>query len=404
MMKLPKAHIAAATALVCVVLCAAPLLARPTSPVARTPVHRLVVPASRELPRAASRRPAANPAASHKSAAHASSTQPVASHRPVKSAGKQTGVLVADPYTISRVHAWEKAQRNAPIHSPIAVRVAKSTLRLNTASPELSSSPKLTQPDPTSSIADVSAAPHQAALNDDPGDLMVSTTELPPIKTIGEEAVTPVFIAPARVLLSYDKRGRLLIPPPLYGSHEVLLHQNQMADQDGLTRVQDDEGLLDLRREKKLVALPEDETLRIDTRLPANRRFSRPWTAQFLAILSRDHYAAFHLPLQVDSAVRTVEVQQHLVRTNGNAAPAAGDTASPHLTGQAIDIAKSGLSLTEIAWMRTYLQPLIDQGKIDVEEEFQQACFHISVYKNYLPSAPARNTLATRQSQTAPAY
>ena len=44
--------------------------------------------------------------------------------------------------------------------------------------------------------------------------------------------------------------------------------------------------------------------------------------------------------------------------------------------------------------MRTYLSPLIDQGKIDVEEEFQQSCFHISVYKNYLPILPARLTVA----------
>jgi len=36
---------------------------------------------------------------------------------------------------------------------------------------------------------------------------------------------------------------------------------------------------------------------------------------------------------------------------------------------------------------------LIEQGKIDVEEEFQQACFHISVYRNYVPIAPL--TLAT---------
>jgi hypothetical protein len=92
------------------------------------------------------------------------------------------------------------------------------------------------------------------------------------------------------------------------------------------------------------------------------------------------------------------------MRTNGNAAPAAGDTASPHLTGQAIDIAKSSLSLPEIAWMRAYLQPLIDAGKIDVEEEFQQACFHISVYKNYLPATPPHLTVATRQSPPPTAY
>jgi hypothetical protein len=98
--------------------------------------------------------------------------------------------------------------------------------------------------------------------------------------------------------------------------------------------------------------------------------------------------------------VRTVAVQQRLVRTNGNAAPVSGETASPHLTGEAVDIAKHGLSLAEIAWMRTYLGPLIDSGKIDVEEEFRQACFHISVYKVYLPVVPHVTVAATRQLPT----
>jgi hypothetical protein len=97
-----------------------------------------------------------------------------------------------------------------------------------------------------------------------------------------------------------------------------------------------------------------------------------------------------------------VEFQQHLVHINGNAAPAEGDTASPHLTGQAVDIAKHGLSLTEIAWLRGYLLPLVQEGKVDVEEEFQQSCFHISVYRKYLPPAtPPNHTPATsRHSET----
>jgi hypothetical protein len=177
-----------------------------------------------------------------------------------------------------------------------------------------------------------------------------------------------------------------------------------MADQEGLDRVQDDAGLLDLLRQKKLVALPAGETLRVDERLPENRRYSRPWTATFLAALSRDFYASFHLPLQVNSAVRTVAFQQRLLRVNGNAASAVGQEASPHLTGQAVDIAKRGLSLAQIAWMRAYLGPLIDQGKIDVEEEFQQACFHISVYKNYLPAVPAARQLSTATLSERPSY
>ncbi len=39
--------------------------------------------------------------------------------------------------------------------------------------------------------------------------------------------------------------------------------------------------------------------------------------------------------------------------------------------------------------MRTYLRPLMQVGKVDVEEEFQQACFHISVYRSYAPEMPS---------------
>jgi hypothetical protein len=73
------------------------------------------------------------------------------------------------------------------------------------------------------------------------------------------------------------------------------------------------------------------------------------------------------------------------MRTNGNAAPAEGDVVSPHLTGATVDIAKSGLSRQEMAWMRERLLALQSAGKIDVEEEFRQACFHITVYKVYAP-------------------
>jgi hypothetical protein len=206
--------------------------------------------------------------------------------------------------------------------------------------------------------------------------------ERPQISSAGEVASTPVILPSL-----YNKRGRLIVPPPLKGSRDILVHQNLIADRDGLDRIQNDEDLLDMRRDSLLVSLPSGKALQIDDRLPGNRRYCRPWTGRFLADLARAHYAQFHAPLQVNSAVRTVEFQEYLVHINGNAAPADGDTASPHLTGQAVDIAKHGLSLTEIAWLRGYLLPLVQQGKIDVEEEFQQACFHISVYKKYLPAA-----------------
>jgi len=210
--------------------------------------------------------------------------------------------------------------------------------------------------------------------------------ERPQLASVEEVASTPVILPNL-----YNKRGRLIVPPPLKGSHEILVHQNEVADSDGLSRIQNDDDLLDMRNKKLLVSLPDNEAMQVDDRLPANRRYCRPWTAQFLTTLARAHYARFHTPLQVNSAVRTVEFQQHLLHINGNAAPAEGDTASPHLTGQAVDIAKHGLSLEEIAWLRGYLLPLVQAGKVDVEEEFQQSCFHISVYKKYLPPAPERD-------------
>lgn len=172
---------------------------------------------------------------------------------------------------------------------------------------------------------------------------------------------------------------------PLYGSHEILVHQNLMAGRDGLERILNDDDLLDKRRDHQLVPIPESAALRVDERLPLNRRFCRPWVAQFLATMADAHYARFHTPLQVNSAVRTVEFQHQLIHHNGNAAPAEGETASPHLTGQAIDIAKRWMPLAEISWLRGYLLPLIESGRIDVEEEFQQSCFHISAYRTNSP-------------------
>jgi hypothetical protein len=124
----------------------------------------------------------------------------------------------------------------------------------------------------------------------------------------------------------------------------------------------------------------------VNGNLLANHRYCRPWTARFLSDLAAAHDAEFHRPLEVSSAVRTVQYQKRLMQVNGNAAPAVGDVVSPHMTGAAVDIAKDNLSRAEMAWMRRYLLAREAEGKIDVEEEFQQSCFHIAVYKNYLPA------------------
>ena len=290
------------------------------------------------------------------------------------------------PATITRIGATSrKATSSDFLYAAVPSRADATTIK---------APGHLDDPSSKSAIRDTVQAPSKQV-----GVVSVirPTADHPSLPPVEQVASTPVILPSL-----YNKRGRLIVPPPLKGSHEILLRQNQVADRDGLDRIQSDDDILDLRNQKLLVSIPTSGTLLIDERLPANRRYCRPWTAQFLATLSRSYYARFHTPLQVNSAVRTVEFQQRLLRTNGNAAPAEGDTASPHLTGQAIDLAKHGLTLTQIAWLRGYLLPLVQQGKVDVEEEFQQACFHISVYKKYLPpaTAPRRNLAGTHSAET----
>lgn len=187
----------------------------------------------------------------------------------------------------------------------------------------------------------------------------------------------------------YTRTGRLIVPPPLRGSREILVHQNEMADAAGLERIENDEELDRLRYQHQLVQIAGTSALRVNPELPENRRFARPWTAKFASDIARAYYAKFGQPLDLNSAVRTISYQLRLQRVNGNAADIAGETASPHLTGQAIDFGKKGMTMAQIAWMRMYLTPLMQAGMIDVEEEFQQACFHISVYRSYVGMRPA---------------
>ena len=177
--------------------------------------------------------------------------------------------------------------------------------------------------------------------------------------------------------------GKIVAMAPLRGSLESLVRQNQRTDADNLERILNAADLHDRIAQGVLVPVPTSSGLTVNADLPAARRYCRPWTADFLTDLSRAYDARFHSSLEVSSAVRTVEYQKHLMRTNGNAAPAEGDIASPHLTGATIDITKSGLTRREVYWMRNRLKTLQSQGKIDVEEEFHQACFHITVYRSY---------------------
>ena len=232
-----------------------------------------------------------------------------------------------------------------------------------------------------------------------------STRNIAPAKTRQRhETETPVD-DPAVIESASLSKPRIAMPAPLRGSYESLVRQNEKSEEiDSLERIEDDDDLADRIAGGMLVPVPVSAALAINSNLPDNRRYCRPWTASFLSDLARAHAAQFHTSLLVTSAVRTVEYQKQLARVNGNAAAAEGDIASPHLTGATIDIAKQGLSRQEIAWMRAHLLPLQNAGKIDVEEEFQQSCFHITVYKSYAQSdaahAPAADATAAPGTNT----
>ena len=283
------------SALIWLLVCPGLHAAKPTRTLTRPPARLVATPSSHRSARDWSMHPAAG-SSTHRAAR---ATEPTV-RTSARKASSRDFLQAAHPAAVvfdRRDHAWQRAQRDAAARD--AIRAVART---------------------TSSLATTRLPGDGTATGDEDSPAIASAPVVPPIQSIGEASSTPALLPPLRIASLYDSRGRLVVPPPLYGSREILLHQNLMADREGLDRVQDDDALLDLLREKKLVALPIGETLRVDERLPENRRYSRPWTSAFLVSFSRDFYSIFHSPLQVNSAVRTVAFQQRLLRTNGNAA------------------------------------------------------------------------------------
>jgi hypothetical protein len=172
--------------------------------------------------------------------------------------------------------------------------------------------------------------------------------------------------------------------PVLRGSHDSLLRQNEEIDRLKLTRINDDQQLEELELRGELVGLADSQAMQIAPNLELNRRFCRPWTRAFLEDLSQAFYAQFHHPIQVTSAVRTVDQQARLQRWNHNAAPIDGDTASSHLAGLTVDIGKRPMSSRERAWIDQYVFKLQQLGLVEAAEERRQACYHIMVSNRYL--------------------
>jgi hypothetical protein len=285
--------------------------------------------------------------------------------------------------SLSTSHAAGSA---TPVEKPHATVAAKGVMAHVEAAPVESGPAPVERTAPSDLVGAPYTSRERATRTEDArGESDAAEIPSPTRQELTEEVEQPL------VLPGLYRNGRLVVPPPLRGTREILMHQNMVADDEGLDRIQDDYDLRRMRSAQLLVSFPESASLHVNPELAGDRRCARPWTVHFASDIARAYYARFHEPLEVNSAVRTVAYQMRLRRVNGNAAGIEGDLASPHLTGQALDFGKHGMSTAEIAWMRIYLLPLMQAGKLDVEEEFQQACFHISVYRTYLPAARRRS-------------
>jgi len=203
-------------------------------------------------------------------------------------------------------------------------------------------------------------------------------------------ACVPAFASPTRstrrsvrTSLHHGRAHRVLWTPLFRPTHESMVIQNDEVDRLQLPRIQNEEQLEELVAEGQLVAIVPNETLRIDPRLDPERRYCRPWTLDFLNDLSADYYRQFHDQIQLNSAVRTAEVQKKLRRHHPNAAAETGELASSHLAGITVDLQRLGMTHEEIVWVEQYLLPLKQQGLVEPEEERRERCFHIMVSDRY---------------------
>ncbi|HEY6971441.1 MAG TPA: DUF5715 family protein [Candidatus Angelobacter sp.] len=178
--------------------------------------------------------------------------------------------------------------------------------------------------------------------------------------------------------------------PVLRGSYESMLRQNEIIDRLQLPRIADQAQLEELINTHELVEIKETPALRISPAILPDKRYCRPWTNQFLEDMSVAYHKEFGVPLQVNSAVRTMEQQQKLRRHNRNAAPEIGEVSSSHLAGITVDLARRGLTRTQHQWMEDYLKNLRDLGLIEAAEERRQKCFHVMVSDRYTDWRDAR--------------
>ncbi|MGO9640048.1 MAG: DUF5715 family protein [Candidatus Acidiferrales bacterium] len=202
----------------------------------------------------------------------------------------------------------------------------------------------------------------------------------------------------AHANLHRSRVHRVLWTPLFRPSRESMVIQNEEVDRSQLPRIQNEEQLEELVVDGELVPIVPSEALRIEPQLDPHRRYCRPWARDFVNDLSVDFYQQFHEQIQINSAVRTAEVQKKLRRHNRNAAPESGELASSHLAGISVDLQRFGMTREQVQWVEQYMLPLKEQGLIEPEEERGERCFHVMVSSRYDDWRDSQNAAGSARS------
>lgn len=169
----------------------------------------------------------------------------------------------------------------------------------------------------------------------------------------------------------------------LRASSQSQLIQNRQADEDNLSRMEDQEMVARFARLQLLVPVESQTRDYYVHNIPGERRYLRPWAKLFLERLSRQYRARFGSTMRITSLVRTEDHQRKLQRRNPNAAAPEGEKRSAHLTGACLDISKKGMTRAQMRWVRQVLSSLKEKGYLYAIEEFTIPNFHIMVHRDY---------------------
>ena len=161
--------------------------------------------------------------------------------------------------------------------------------------------------------------------------------------------------------------------------------ENRRADVLGMRRY---ETMYEVDDAVKIGQLVPITGVKINDKLPKDRRYLRPAALSFLERLNRDVGSN----ITVDSAIRPADVQRRLGRFNPNAAPFDGYRASSHERGSTFDISRRSLSVRNYRFLVARLLYYRAIGRILVIEE--RGCLHVFVGEgdlDVLISSPVGN-------------